>query len=497
MKKDQPNEQELDEALKEVESRQNQNTIGDSERENFFADAPSFFEEDDKGNKKFSWYKLTMYLLKKRPCKTASGIKRELFMYAGGIYISDEGAEILKKDIHFLIGSLASISTIKLILETIKDYTATDRSTFTETVNLLNFNNGVFDIRAQEMMPHDPKYLFFAKLPVDYKPEADCPRIKKFLSEILDESMIEVVQELFGYTLYRKYFIKKAFIFVGEGDTGKTTLILLLFALLGEKNISSISLQRLITDKFAAANLYNKLANLYDDLSAKDVNDNGPFKIATGGGIISGEKKFMDSFVFKSFAKLIFACNTIPDVKQANDDAYFLRWVVIHFSRIIDDDKKDRQLIEKLTTPEELSGLLNFALEGLQRLLKNQKFSYEKETHEIKNEMMRSASTVARFAGDEIEESPGEWISVDDMYHTYTEFSGREKIPAVSKKAFGGRLPMCAPYLAQFKPKDPKTGNQVTAWRNVRLKKKQTEGEPSLEELNQVLEGDNWFDSIS
>ena len=49
------------------------------------------------------------------------------------------------------------------------------------------------------------------------------------------------------------YFIKKAIIFVGERDTGKTTLINLLASLMGKGNVSGVSLQRITSDKFATA----------------------------------------------------------------------------------------------------------------------------------------------------------------------------------------------------------------------------------------------------
>src|SRR3990167_5368890 len=124
-----------------------------------------------------------------------------------------------------------------------------------------------------------------------------------------------------------------------------------------------------------------------------------------------------------------------------------------------------------MATSEELSGLLNFALEGLDRLLKNQSFSYDMDTNETKLAMMRSGSSIARFAFDSLEEVNGEWISKDDMYQAFVNYTQINKIPATSMKTFGGRLPICVSYIAEFKPKDLKTGKQITAWRNVRLNK--------------------------
>jgi putative DNA primase/helicase len=466
-----PTEQELEDALKEA-------GLGVETLEKSF---------EDKGAKAAALHKFSKFLIDRYHIKTAAGKKREMFAYKEGIYI--DGEDIVKKDIRESLEELCSIHTVKEVIETIKDLTSTDRENFKANLNLINLNNGVYDIYTGELLPHDPKHLFFTKIPIDFNPGADCPVVKKYLSEVLEENQTAVVQEWFGYILYREYFIKKALICVGDGDTGKTTLITLMSAFVGEKNISSVSLQKITYDKFAASNLYNRHLNQYDDLSAKDIEDNGAFKMATGNGLIPGEKKFGDQFSFKNYAKLTFTCNKIPDVKDTNDDAYFNRWIVLQFTRIIEADKKDTQLIHKMTTPEELSGLLNFALEGLKRLVQNEKFSYDKDTHEIKTEMMRSASSIALFESDCLEEATGNWVSKENMYHAYTNYTSENKIPAVSMKAFGGRLPMCASYIAESKPKDPndpKGKKQITAWRNVRLKQK--EPDVSTEDIDRFVE---------
>ncbi len=430
------------------------------------ADAPveTFFNKE--GNALIA--PLARYLISKRSVKTITGVKRDMFVYREGRYVTVE--DILRKDTRKLFGAVCTNKHVNEVIEMIRDLTTMERGAFTEPVHLINLNNGVYDLKTGTLGQHDPRYLFLTKLPVNYDPSADCPVIKKYLTDVLDDEYVTIVQELAGYGLHREYHIKKAFILFGDGDTGKTTLVTLLFTFFGASNVSGLSLQKLTHDKFACAHLYEKYINIYDDLSSKDIEDNGAFKIATGGGIISGEKKFKDPFQFKNFSKLIFACNKIPDVKEATDDAYFNRWIVLPFTRIIDEDKQDKGLIHKMTTDEELSGFLNFALLGLKRLLEQQRFSYDKDVNEIKTAMMRSASSIASFAQDAMENVEGVWVSRDDLYHAYTTYCDTNGLSIAGKKAFGGRLPLLAPYVADCKPKDPKTGKQVTAWRNVKLR---------------------------
>jgi len=413
-------------------------------------------------------YNVSQDLIERYSIKTLKGSKREIYIYQDGMYVL--GEEIIKKDIRDLLQELCSASSVKEVIETIKDLSPIDREEFTTEKHLLNLENGVLDVRTKELMGHSPEHLFLTKIPVIFNPEAECPAIKKYLSDVLDDDQITIVKEWAGYALYPEYFIKKAIIFVGDGDTGKTTLINLLHTFYGEKNVSGVSLQKISIDKFSCAHLYKRYINLYDDLSFKDISDNGAFKIATGGGIITGEKKFGDQFQFKNYAKLTFACNKIPDVKDADDEAYFNRWIVIQFNYVVDEKDKDKQLIHKMTTTEELSGFLNLALEGLGTLLKNERFSYNKSADEIKAEMLQSGSSIGKFAFSSLESAENNWITKDDMYRAFIQYTQQNNIPNTGIETLGKRLPKYASYISTYRPSDKNKDKQVRAWSNVKFK---------------------------
>ena len=448
---------------------------------------------EDNADKKAALHKFTLHLIDKYHIKTIKGTKRrEIFIYKDGVYIS--GEEIIKKDIRDTLEELSTNHLNKEIIEAIKDLTPIDRDKFTVETNILNFNNGVFDINTQVFSGHDPKYLFLTKIPVDYVAGLNCSKIKQFLDAVLDDEQIKIVQEWFGYVLYRSYFIKKAIVCVGDGDTGKTTLLSLFSSFLGLQNVCGVSLQKISSDKFSVANLYSKHINIYDELSFKDINDNGAFKMVTGGGIITGERKFGDQFQFKNYAKLTFACNKVPDVRDAHDDAYFNRWIVIQFNYPVEEEDKDKQLIYKMTTPEELSGLLNFSLEGLTRLLKNERFSYDKKPEEIKLEMQCSGSSIADFAFNCLERSDNDWISKDDMYKAYIDYTQSKGIPSDTIQTLGRRLRKYANYITDSKPMDSTSGKQITSWMGVRFKENP---KPSVAKKEEEKDPFEIFNNIS
>ncbi len=444
----------------------------------------SIFKEEYIKNTMQGGYKLAKHLAEKHHVITFGEKKREIYIYEDGIYIP--GESLLRGEIQRLLEELASKNAKNEIIEKVIDLTGAKRDLTARNPELINLQNGVFDIITGELLPHDPKYRFFSKNPVDYIPDAKCPQVDKFFKEILSEKDIPVMEEWFGYCLYRSYFIKKATIAVGDKDTGKSTVLKLLDRLIGRNNISGVSLQRLTGDKFSAASLYNKQVNIYDDLSVKDINDNGAFKIATGGGIITGELKFRDQFQFINHAKLIFACNQIPSVKDTEDDAYFSRWIVLEFNKKI--LKLDKFLFDKITTSEELSGMLNTALRGLKRLLERQEFSYNLDSDEIKVQMLRSGSSIAKFAYDCLRQAdPGSWVSKEVMYEQYGRYARKAELPIETMSKFGHRLPKFASYITDGKPKNPNTGKQETAWLGVEIAGMDSKDNSSLETALVIL----------
>jgi len=142
-------------------------------------------------DKKKGPHKISAYLIEKHHIRTMRGTRvREAFIYKDGIYVSGEDA--LKKDIREILEEQCSTHYVKEIIEAIKDLTAADRDEFQADPNLININNGVLDIRTKEFTEHNPKHIFFTKLPVNYDQSADCPVIKKYLLEVLDEEQIKL-----------------------------------------------------------------------------------------------------------------------------------------------------------------------------------------------------------------------------------------------------------------------------------------------------------------
>lgn len=404
---------------------------------------------DDKGKVKVSIPKVVSHLLLNYDFKTIFGKKEEsVYLYNKGIY-ELRGKQIIKTKTEELIESKSSTHIVNEIYEKIKRKTAIDYEEFEKIPNeLICLENGILNLETKELNEFNPDYHFRLKIPIFYNKEAKCKEILKFFEEVLYPEDMPIVQEWFGFCLFRRYFIKKSIILFGEKNTGKTVILNILTRFLGDKNIAGISLQRIASkDKFALASLKDRYANIYDDLSSDDLKDSGGFKIATGGGYITAEHKFGDSFQFMTFAKNIFSTNKIPNVKDINDDAYYERWIPICCDNQVKKEEQDNFLFEKITTQEELSGLFNWSLEGLDRLLKNGHFSYNKTSEEIKMIMQRQNNPLVAFVDEVLIQSDGNKISKEIMYRIYSKWCQEKKVPRLSKAQLGRNLAKHTNYL--------------------------------------------------
>lgn len=425
---------------------------------------------DFNGNKlRLDIFAISELLMKLYHFKTIGDSKKEIYYYEDGIY-KKNGEDFIKSRVQNWSEGRIKNNQVNEIVGQIQRSTFEDREVLdNQDPRFICVKNGILDLMSKKLEPHSPKRIFTTKLNWKWNPNAKCERIIEFFEQVLKKEDIPVLQEFMGYILYRDYLFKKAVIFVGERDTGKTTTNKLIVKFIGKSNTSAESLHRITSDRFSAYSLYGKMLNNYDDLPYKDVQDNGLFKIATGGGYLPAEKKFGDRFQFKNYAKLLFATNKISATKDVDDEAYYSRWIIFFFNNTFDSEnpKTDPKLIEKITTQEEMEGLLVWSVEGLNRLLKNQKFSYKLSPNEIKLAMERSSNTISAFVQDCLMEGEG-WISKEDLYAAYSEYVNITSGARETKEKFGRDIQKKAPFIIPAR-KDTQNKKSEHGWNNIQL----------------------------
>lgn len=295
--------------------------------------------------------------------------------------------------------------------------------------------NGMFHLMECQLKAHDPDYLATHILGIDADPDQaiPCTRWKQFLEETVQTpAVINQVQEFFGYCLIRDVRFAKAMFLIGPGSDGKSTMIHILRCLVGADNTASVSFEDL-EDQFHRASLFGKMLNISSEISTAALQSSF-FKAIVTGDPISASYKHKTPFSFKPYAKLITSSNNIPRVLDTTD-GFYRRILPIRFKRqFFEGENADPWLEGKLE--KELSGIFQWAVMGLHRLLKQGTFTRSTETDRLLLEFRRSNNPVLAFLQDCCEMKEYAETEKTMLYNSYLKYCREDGYRPLSKGNF-------------------------------------------------------------
>lgn len=347
-------------------------------------------------------------------------INGALNVYDDGVYVADQNLiykamlkhiPTLKKQVRAEIMSYLNI--------TIAD------SNIKENKNLIAFKNGIYDVKNEELIEFNPDIIITNKIPHNYNPSASCELAKKTLANLSDGDMSirKLLEESIGFAMYRSNNIAggKAFLLTGDKANGKSTFLECYIGnVIGESNTTNLDLWEL-GERFSTASLYNKLANIGDDISDEFLQGSqiATFKKIVTGDKIKAEFKHQDVFNFKPFCKLFFSANSIPRMRDRTG-AVLRRLIIIPFNHTF--TKKDAGfnpfIRDELNNEESIEFIINIGLKGLKRIITNNDFTESKKAQKELDEYAEENNPILQF----INEYKVENESTDDVYRSYVGF---------------------------------------------------------------------------
>jgi P4 family phage/plasmid primase-like protien len=379
---------------------------------------------------------------------TRDDLKSEIWIYENGIY-KPNGESFIKEFVRSVLIHAYTPQRANKVIAKIEADTMIETDDFfnTQYLNEICVENGILNLKTRELSEFTPDKIFFNKLPVKFDPEAKCPHINSFFEEILKEKDDKkILFELTGFCLHKDYFIEKAFMFLGNGRNGKGKTLGLLKTFLGVENTCSVRLSQMEPQSSALCELHNRLVNLAGDLNNSSLKDTGLFKELTGRDSIQVKRKYLRDLIFTNYAKMVFACNELPRVYDLSL-GFWSRWILLEFpyeflpqNEINQRSEKEREfcrlqdpiILNKLTTPEELSGLLNEALDGLDRLKQNKDFSYSKGTSMVKDFWIRKSDSFTAFCLDKLEYDVEGFVSKKELRQEFVRYCKLHKLKGCS-----------------------------------------------------------------
>jgi putative DNA primase/helicase len=304
---------------------------------------------------------------------------------------------------------------------------------------LINLQNGTFEITEKQIKIREFRREDFLtyQLPFAFDKAAGCPKWLNFLNEVIpDRQKQNLLAEYVGYVFARKLKLEKTLILYGTGANGKSVVFEMINALLGKQNVSNYSLEAL-GEPYYRAMIADKLLNYASEISNRLQAEK--FKQLTSGEPVEARLPYGQPMILTDYARLAFNCNDLPrDVEHT--EAFFRRFLILTFDVTISAEKRNPNLAKEIIG-EELSGVFNWVLEGLTRLLKQNNFSPCEAVQKALDEYRKESDSVAMFLDEEgYETSPVAYVLLKNLYATYRTYCTDNGYKALGNNKFSKRL---------------------------------------------------------
>lgn len=363
-------------------------------------------------------------------------INGQLHLYKDGIYVSGQQeleAEMIK---HIPNLNKAKRSEVLHYLDIMIRNEHKHSS-----ANMIAFKNGIYDFTNDTFVDFSPEHVITNKIDWDFNPAAYSELTDHTLNRIScqDPQIRQLLEEVIGYTFYRRNELGKAFILTGDKSNGKSTFLDMVKTLLGENNIAALDLKEL-GDRFKTAELFGKLANIGDDIGDEFIANAAVFKKLVTGDRMNVEKKGQNPFDFSNYAKMLFSANNIPRIKDKTG-AVLRRMVIIPFDARFspDDPDFDPYVKYKLREQEPMEYLIKIGIEGLKRVLQNHKFTTSEKV-EVELKVYEESNNPIISFFNEIGEDAIENEPTSKVYKRYQEYCLSNSLQAMSNIEFSRQM---------------------------------------------------------
>ncbi len=324
--------------------------------------------------------------------------------------------------------------------------------------------NCLFDLETGDIRQHTKDEYFNFMLGVEFNPHGDprCDRWLQFLLEtIQDQRTIMALQEFFGYCLVSSTRFQKCLFMFGPGADGKSIVLDVLTALLGEQNCSAVGLKDL-EKEFYRASLFGKRLNVSAEFDSGAFTSEW-FKKLIDGSLVSACFKHKDFFEFRFDGKIVFASNRFPKVLD-NSDGYWRRLLPIQFKRqfLTVASGKDLNLIDKLLA--ELDGIFAWSLAGLERLYEQGEFSWSDDMEATLSEYKATNDPVRVFCDERLlsHDSDSYRVGVAALYKVYCQWCSAGNFSPHNRIHFGREFKRVMPSVGKGKLSGD--GGREDAW---------------------------------
>lgn len=307
----------------------------------------------------------------------------------------------------------------------------------------LTVQNGTIDLRTGELRAHRREDLSTHCVPIDYEPNALCPRWTRFLWEVADqrEELVDYLQRIAGYVLTGSIREHAVFLLTGSGANGKTVFVTTLQYLLGD--LATIAAPGLLMvakgDRHPTElrDLFGRRLVVTEEVPRGSAFSEERIKSLTGGADVKGRGMREDFTTFKPTHKLLITANDRPRVRDTSE-GFWRRLRVVPFD-VSFLGREDRELPEKLRA--EAPGILRWAVEGCSHWLA-EGLGQPVEVQEATSGYRDAEDIAGRWLSDWLDEhglALG-WVASKDILEHHRAWAEEGGERPLSGKALGAEL---------------------------------------------------------
>jgi putative DNA primase/helicase len=306
---------------------------------------------------------------------------------------------------------------------------------------LISVKNGLIDPATRQMLPHSARYFGQYVLPFEYDKRAECPQWLEFLDSVFggDSESVELLQEWFGYVVSGRTDMEKMMFLKGASRSGKGVTARVLGQLLGRDAMAGPTLSQ-FGSNFGMASLIGKpLAVIDDARSSSKIDMQAVIErllTITGRGRIDIDRKNRDIWTGILPTRMMMLSNELPWFRDASGAITGRMLMLVYPNSFL--GKEDRTLDAKLQ--QELPGILNWALAGLDRLTATGLFTQPGEVADAVRELEEQVSPILGFIRDCCEVGVGLEVRTDVLYRAYQRWSEDWDDSKAAQTRFGTQI---------------------------------------------------------
>lgn len=309
---------------------------------------------------------------------------------------------------------------------------------------LLGVANGVVDLRTARLRKARPEDLMTRQAPVVFHPDAECPRFVAFTRRVLggDQELVDYFQRVVGYGLTGKTTEQCLFFLYGSGANGKSTMLNVLKAVLGDDYARQTPSETLMATKYGktasndVARLQGARLVLSNEVEEGSRLSESLIKQLTGGDPISARYLYAEYFEFIPQFKILIAGNHHP-VIRGEDWGIWRRLHLVPFTVTIPPEERDPELQNKLL--RELPGILSWAIEGCHQWRK-QGLKPPPVVVDAVEEYRKEMDILGQWIEEYCAQAPEARATAKAAYESYKDWAKVYGHYALSGNAFGRRL---------------------------------------------------------